>query len=427
MNRLAPVVVPLAAALALGGPVPAADLLVEVGNPAAYQTLQDALDAAQPGDRILIKGLVVLEAPVIIRTSVTIESFDAQFADLLFVYGASHGNARLIIDALAPDIPLTFRRLLLHNECSSPLFFSPGIVTQNHVAGEVRLDEVEMSFGNCYSGLTGVYRRKLLDLDVNRVWLRRCRIVAEDAAPREGCPGGADPPVFDGASGVSVTADLLVMDDCSIRGGSAAPVFSGRCQYGELMVAGFGGFALRADCPHTILTRCTFSDGNGGYVQSGGWAKTPAPGQAIPSQFVRPGAVLDAFDVQHEQGLDGQVFMDFPGPGRGATISIGDLLAPLSVGGSGVLGERVTFDVAPFQHSAAALLIGHGWGLVPTPFGNALLDFTLPVVAVPVSKPSISFGVPNDVALVHLPVVSQLFYANDGWFFGNASGLEMRR
>jgi hypothetical protein len=34
--------------------LPAADLLVQPGNPLAYQTLQAALNAAQPGDRILI-------------------------------------------------------------------------------------------------------------------------------------------------------------------------------------------------------------------------------------------------------------------------------------------------------------------------------------------------------------------------------------
>jgi len=105
MHGLARVVVLLAVALALGVRVVAADLLVEVGNPNAYQTLQAALDAASPGDRILIKGLLVLASPVFIRTSVTIESFDVQFADLLFVYGAGHGNARIIVDALAAGIP----------------------------------------------------------------------------------------------------------------------------------------------------------------------------------------------------------------------------------------------------------------------------------------------------------------------------------
>lgn len=92
-----------------------------------------------------------------------------------------------------------------------------------------------------------------------------------------------------------------------------------------------------------------------------------------------------------------------------------------------MLGERVTVDIAPFQHSAAAILIGHGWGIVPTPFGNVLLDFTLPVAAVAISQPAISFGVPNDAALVHLPVIAQLFHANQGWFFESASGVEIRR
>ena len=50
----------------------AADLLVDPTNPTAFQTLQAALDAAAPGDRILVRG--PLFAPIsYVRKSVTIE------------------------------------------------------------------------------------------------------------------------------------------------------------------------------------------------------------------------------------------------------------------------------------------------------------------------------------------------------------------
>lgn len=418
MHPFAHVVVSLASALALGNPVRAADLLVEVGNPNAYQTLQAALDAAQPGDRILVKGYVG-GTGVVIRKSVTIESATENRADIQAGVGGFPSG--LSIETLSLSSPLTFRRLSItfHALPASGL----GIYTPVPIAGEVRLDDVVVRWLPLQTPASPT-AGKVISLQVDRLWIRRCVVTAGDEPAVLGCGewGGAS-----GTHCVDYRGGAFHVEDSEFRAGSAPFLQYSSCDGagGQSPFGEPGGLALRADAAHTTLVRCLLSDGNGGSIETGPWYVTPRGGAAGKSQLVRPGGVLDAFDVHHEQGLDGQVVSN-PDPGRGATISIGDPLAPLSVGGSGVLGDRVTLDVLPFQHSAAAMLIGHGWGLIPTPFGNVLLDFTLPVVAVPVSRPSISFGVPNDAALVHLPVVSQLFYANQGWFFGNASGLEIR-
>lgn len=421
MLGFARVVVPLAVALAVGGRAVAADLLVERGNPNAYQSLQAALDAAQPGDRILIKGGTGFDEPLQVRKSVTIESFDDTRQQIVLGFN-QYRPGQLLVEELTAGIPLVLRRLSFV-PFDGHYVFGPMIKTSSPVVGEIRIEDVDMTFPETLThGMT------LVDVSVARLWLRRCSLRAEDLYPLCGCGDCRVEASGSGSNCVRFDGDNLVIEDCSLRAASAASLYfdSGCDPERQWATASDGGFALVADCRSSVLIRSILSDGNGGSVGDGPWFwnVNPTPGRAGRSQLDGGAGELNAFDVGHEEGRDG--VLGSQGPGRGANTLIGDPLAPLSVGGSGVLGDCVTVDVAPFQHSAAALLIGHGWGLVPTPFGNALLDFTLPVVAVPVSQPSISFRVPNDAALVHLPVISQLFYANDGWFFGNASGLEIR-
>ena len=125
MNRLARVVVPLAVALALGGRACAADLLVEWGNPNAYQTLQAALDAAQPGDRILIKGWLQIGV-VHVTKSVTIESFDQSVQEIGVVFEmAPNPHAGFIIEQLTEGLPFVLRRLSFFAVYGRPYVFAP--------------------------------------------------------------------------------------------------------------------------------------------------------------------------------------------------------------------------------------------------------------------------------------------------------------
>ena len=56
--------------------VTAKDLLVDPKKPGAYATLQAAVDAASPGDRVLLRGPVSILHHLVINKSLTIESVD---------------------------------------------------------------------------------------------------------------------------------------------------------------------------------------------------------------------------------------------------------------------------------------------------------------------------------------------------------------
>ena len=91
--------VPVLLTLAL----PAADLIVDPGNPAAFQTLQAALDAASPGDRILLAAPISFVDGIFVRTSVTIEPLGPGRAFLsLWPGGVFGGEFR--IESLAPGL-----------------------------------------------------------------------------------------------------------------------------------------------------------------------------------------------------------------------------------------------------------------------------------------------------------------------------------
>jgi hypothetical protein len=337
--------------------LPAADLLVEPGNPLAYQTLQAALNAAQPGDRILI-GAFLQPGTTVITKSVTIESVPgAIYGFSLFV------SQELRIQALSPGLPLTFRRLNIG--CYELGGIPGGIRTVGALQGEIRLDQVDfVRNGVGYGG--GV----LADLNATTVWLRECRFTAYDVHWNLGC---IDLLGTDGPSCLKVVADTLHLEDCNLRAGSAIHLAYGCCFgsppncTGQFAQGGLGGTALDATTRNTTIVRCQFSDGNGGTVESNpGWLVPVTAGAARPSTFGGQTGVLDRFGVTHEQAQPGAI-----GPawvGRGPIVAFGPA-APLSLGGPVEPGTFVGVTLNTVPGSVSGFLIGLDWGEIPTPFG----------------------------------------------------------
>ncbi|HEX6812044.1 MAG TPA: hypothetical protein VF384_10515 [Planctomycetota bacterium] len=346
--------------------LPAADLLVQPGNPTAYQTLQAALNAAQPGDRILIGASLLMPSTAIITKSVTIESVTGA-VHTISLYGAGGLAQELRIQALTPGLPLTFRRLQIagYEMSSAP----GGIRTVGALQGEIRFDQVEFLRSDG-SGWTRYGGGVIADLSATTVWLRDCRFVAADMHSNFGC---MDVQGTHGTSCLKVVADTLHLEDCSLRAASAIHLAYACCFgsppncAGQFAQSGLGGTALDATTRNTTIVRCQFSDGNGGTVENNpAWLVPVAAGAARPSTFGGQTGVLDQFGVTHEQALPGAV-----GPqwvGRGPIVAVGPA-APLSIGGPAEPGTfvGVTLNTAPGSFSV--FLVGLAWGEIPTAFG----------------------------------------------------------
>lgn len=344
--------------------LPATDLLVQPGNPAAYQTLQAALNAAQPGDRILL-GASLMPGTVTIAKSVTIESAPGATHTIYLFAGA--GPEELRIQALTPGLPLTFRRLNLR--CYETAGAPGGIRTLGALQGEIRLDQVDClrTAAPGYSTIGGGF---LLDLLATTVWLRECRFEATDLHPNNGC---IDLDGIHGTSCLRVVADTLHLEDCCFRAGSAIHMAYACCFgtppncTGQFAIGGLGGTALAATTHNSSIVRCHFSDGNGGTVENNPlWAVPVTAGMAQPSMFGGQTGTLDRFGVTHEQALPGAIGPAYSG--RGSTIAIGPD-APLVAGGPVAPGTflGVTLNTAP--GSLSAFLVGLAWGEAPTVLG----------------------------------------------------------
>ncbi len=402
-------------------PVTAKDLLVDPKKPGAYATLQAAMNAASPGDRILVKGpLMGAQADVVIDKSVTIESVDSSMQTLiLFEQGWPHDH-RIFIKSLTMGKPLTLRRLhidLVPMGSTTDL----GIRSDPSLFGDVRMEDVDVTL----SGPRNItkFPGTLVDLTMDGwVWMRRCRILAPDTESNFAAQNWLD---RSGSDALVVRAMSLVMEDCKVRAGSAG--FGRFTASMQDPAGGDGGRALRAATSWTLLVRSSFSDGNGGFLETGAWQTTPKPGKARPSQFTR--GYLGAYDSTHEHGRNGAIVKSYT-PNRGASGQLGDFEAPLTVGGSAVLGKRIEIEIASSSRKPGGLLFGFEWWLTRfPPYGDIWMNPLKTFFSVPVSSTGkLSFGVPNNSALIDLPVIAQVVTTSGASIkLGNPSGIAVRK
>lgn len=362
MNAPTTALLALALTVLPSGRAVAADLLVQPGNPLAFQTLQAALDAAQPGDRILI-GASMMAGSVVVRKSVTIES----------VPGARYSLSQFgqfeefRIESLTPGLPFTLCRLDLrfYEMSSAPR----GIRTVGIVAGEIRMDQVDClwSAGFGFSTWGG---GAIADLRASRVWLRESRFEAHDMRSNNGC---IDLDGTDGTTCLVVRADTLHMEDCFVRASSANHLVyhccfpTGTSCSGQWPHGGRGGTALDAVTRNSVLVRCQFSDGNGGTVESNpGWIPVPTAGAAGSTMLGGQTGVLDTFAVTSEQGLAGRIGAAFTGRG---TVTVQGPAAPLVLTGPVSPGTFVGVRLNTAPGTFNAFLAGLVWGETPTSLG----------------------------------------------------------
>jgi len=345
--------------------LPAADLLVQPGNPTAYQTLQAALNAAQPGDRILIGGTLIPAGGYVITKSVTIESVAGAIQT---IWLSDAGNEELLIQALSPGLPLTFRRLNIR--CDEMNGGPCGIRTAGVLQGEIRFDQVDMVRTYSWQNYTIYGGWVLADLRATTVWLRGCHLVAHDLYSSLGC---IDLNGTYGTSCLKVVADTLHLEDCYLRASSANHLVYACCFgsppncSGQYAHGGLGGTALDATTRNTTIVRCQFSDGNGGTVENNpAWLVPVLAGAARPSTFGGQTGMVDQFGVTHEQAQPGAI-----GPAwgsRGPIVVFGPA-APLSLGGPVEPGTFVGVTLNTVPGSVSAFVVGLAWGEIPTPFG----------------------------------------------------------
>ena len=165
-----------------GASIPAIDLIVDPGNPLAYPSLQAALNAALPGDRILL-AVPLYVSGIVVQKSVTIEPLGPGRQTIwLTAAGGSLGELR--IEALSPGLPLTLRRLDVYiNEwAGAPL----GIYTAGAVPGEIRFDQVQM-YRDYFFGSTVYGGGALANLNTSIVWMRETSLTVADLRGSNGC------------------------------------------------------------------------------------------------------------------------------------------------------------------------------------------------------------------------------------------------
>jgi hypothetical protein len=279
------------------------------------------------------------------------------------------GNEELLIQALSPGLPLTFRRV---NILCSEMNGGPcGIRTAGVLQGEIRFDHVDMLRTDSSSHYTTYGGYVLADLRATTVWLRDCQFVAYDMHPSLGC---IDVDGLDGTSCLKVVADTLHLENCYLRAGSAIHLAYACCFgsppncSGQYAQGGRGGTALEATTRNTTLVRCQISDGNGGTVENNpAWLVPVLAGAARPSTFGGQTGMLDQFGVTHEQALPGAIGPPWGGL-RGPIVAFGPA-APLSLGGPVEPGTFVGVTLNTVPGSVSAFVVGLAWGEIPTPFG----------------------------------------------------------
>ena len=406
-------------ALGLSQGIPAADLVVNPSKSGAYPTLQAALDAAMPGDRILIEVSLWI-VPTVIRKSVTIES--ASSARVRVQCWSISYSAALTVESLTPGLPLTLRRLNLSVMTFESKSVRCTLATKGVISGEVRIDDCEISFLGDTSG-GNRFEGKAADLRLDKLWMRKSTVWAQDTKTDNGC---TDIYAWIGSHALVGAANLVVAEDCTFQGGNAAWLQFCNCCFGEIAAAGWGGSAFAVSAQETWLVRCTIRNGNGGSVMPGAWRRTPLLGGPGNSAVSAQGS----YQVYLEPGLPGTYTSTPPSPSRGTQSLIGATSAPLLAGGDTRLGGSLDVAVIGAPGMLKGLLFSSA--LLPSKgvLGSYLVDLQNTFLVVPLTgSTQLSLSIPSDPALAEFMVATQLVQAGGTYGFtdGNPSLVAIRK
>lgn len=378
-------------------PAVAIDRIVDRNNPSAYPTLQAALDAANPGDRVLLRttDLGPPSGNNRVTKSVTIRGEGGGIVTI--------GRPALEIVALTPGIPLILESLALFADSTGGNPTAVVMTTRGaRLAGEVVFDGVEVT------GDPSLYfLRATVDVAVERLTLRRSLLRMRDTLNNNACceelyNHGGDALRFSGR-------DLLLEDATLIAGSANRLAYSAGC-FGLCPNGGLGGAALIADARLVTMVRSALSDGNGGSVDASSlWPRQPTAGSPGTSQLVGAGGLLSAYATTLQSGVPDRGGPTLP---RGAISLVGSPWAPLSAG-SARLGQSLTLTVAlDATTDPVALLLGVGRDALATPLGVLHIPSSALVAVLPFPTPGqLSLSVPNNSALVGAAVVAQHAYA----------------
>lgn len=384
----------------------------------AYPNFQAAINASSHGDRIVLANGYVETGSAVVNKAVTIEAPAGGHATFSYHNQSSWGGVQpLRFQVPASSFPLVLRRINLS------LYEMGGSVSgiQGSVDGEVRLEDVSISYWGGYHGCWG----PLLSLHASSVWMKRVQAFGSDRFSDMAC---WDTDRTSGISCVAVQANSLIAEDCSFYAGSA-PWFTSHgtgcwgCQFGPYNHPGLpGGTALHATTQLTVLTRCSFVDGNGSSIAvpdpTAPCPTTATPGSAGASQFTGPQGTLIACGSNVVSGVPGGA----DGP-RGPSVPLGAPLAPLTTGGPASPGSHLSIQVQPVPNNLALVILTLGWDQVPTPLGTLPLALASTLWSTAVTTPwSTQFAVPNTTSLRFLPLASQVFWFDPDIRVGNASG-----
>lgn len=391
--------------LALCSLLPQQDRIVDANNSGAYPTLQAALAAANPGDRIILRtpahagGSRQVD---IIDKSVTIKGeVPDPGPDMIILTDGGGFGGSLRITALTPGVPLVWQDVRIQIFTADDGYGGgTGIIA--HATGEIIFDNV--SIWSRYS-LRWPPLASNADLQVSRVSLRRCRFTVDDWDTGDGCCRDYR---SEGTPALTFRGQDLFIEDSYLRGGSAAVIaYPGTgCEPGLCTSAGNGGAALLSNARSAVIVRSVLSDGNGGHgIPSMYWV-TPTPGSAGVSQLAAPGAPVASYASFRETGFDGRGGANVP---RGPLIPLGAPVAPLSLSPTRI-GQPFTMTVAPHGgYSPLLAFFGMDYGLIPTTFGSLHIPPASFFTSLGLSGPGAwSFSVPLDPALIDHPFVSQV-------------------
>lgn len=404
------------------------DLLVDNTQTSAYQTLQAALDAAQPGDRIRIAHVGQATSTVVAK-SVTIEAIGSSPVTLTYDNGSGSGHCGIRVATLTPGLPLILRRLVL--EFSPFLWRSNELSLRIDAPGEVQLEDINFR----QSAFGANYTQTFLNANCTKLWLKRCDMQFMDMTPTYWC---FDTSNWNGSSCVSFNGQFLVMEDCVVRASSAAYLryyVGAGSLCNERPIGGGGGSALRAAAGSIVIVRSTLSDGNGGSLEPALWKGTAVAGSRGLSTF---GSRLSAYGSTYQHGIDGVIATN-PSSARANTGLLGTqpgfTIATLTFTGTPSLGGSITLNNSgsPSFNATCGAVVGSAWAAYDA-LGNGAICVALDpsMVALPsaLGPWSVTLPIPNVTSLLGFQLVAQLYCNNAGdlpLVFGNAVGVTIRK
>jgi hypothetical protein len=349
-----------------------------------FPSLQQALDAALPGDTILLLGPVNPGSArsFHVNKSLTIE------AEILTRVSADAGahDCCFVITGLTPGLPLVMRNLdiVFHDDSHSRNFGGTLAVDCAAGVGSIVMEGCRITFRTGYldwfaarSGAT------LLSVVADSLWMRDCEVVAEDLGEVEGCNCGQwhayDAEAVAGINAANVSVGDLYLENCRFVGGNGTSL-RGDCVsmaccvqgYGDpILAAGDGGFGFDGGGGAEVVVACEFSDAPGGAVTGSCYGYTIQSGQPGSS---RGPANSHAASVEVQRPAL-----------QGGFLSIRSLL-----GGGSTL----------------AVAVGVSRTRVSTPWGVLHLE-PLDVFALPSPPAQLSLLIPANASLAGLPVIAQ--------------------